>query len=168
MQSLPVLVLNANYEPIHVTSVRRAVNLMLGEKAYLILNGRGFIRSVARELPIPSVIRLNQMVNKPRQSIHLSSPEIFIRDNHTCQYCGASGVGLTVDHVIPRHLGGKHVWENVVTACARCNHLKGGRTPEQARMQLRSLPKAPPTSAAYRYSRHLSNHQEWENFIRNW
>ncbi len=164
----PVLVLNANYEPINVTNTYRAINLMICDKATLILNGRGTIKSQSKTFPIPSVIRLKKMVVHPRLPIHLTKREVFRRDNYVCQYCGKANIQLTIDHVVPRHLGGLHTWNNVVTACPRCNHLKGGKTLEEARMQLISVPKAPPSSATYRYGRHLADNNEWRPYVENW
>ncbi len=163
-----VLVLNANFQPINVTSMYRAVNLMLTEKATLVLNGRGVIRSVSQTFPIPSVIRLNRMVKFPRPVVKLNRKEVFRRDHFVCQYCGKQTSDLTIDHVIPRHLGGKTRWENVVSACRRCNHLKGGLTPEQSGMHPIKRPKRPPNTAAYLFGKHLNQQQDWENFLLGW
>jgi 5-methylcytosine-specific restriction endonuclease McrA len=166
--SLPVLVLNANFEPIHVCDVRRAIGLILSDKASLVLNGRGEIKTVSRAYPLPSVIRLEKMVVRPRVRIKLTRREVFRRDNFTCQYCGRHMNDLTIDHVIPRHMGGRHIWTNVVTACAPCNHRKGGRTVEEARMHLLRPAKEPPASASYVFGRHLADFAEWEPFITGW
>ena len=144
---IPVLVLNANFEPINVCNTRRALSLILNGKAQLILNGRGEIRTVSRRFPIPSIIRLERMIRRPRPRIKLAKREILRRDNYTCQYCGQHASVLTIDHVVPRHLGGEHVWGNLVTACSSCNHRKGGRTLEQAHMQLMRIPVEPPSPA---------------------
>ena len=106
----PVLVLNANFQPINITSTYRALNMVLAEKATLILNGRGVIHSVTQTFPLPSVIRLKRMIKRPRPSVALTRKEIFRRDNYTCQYCGRHCSNLTLDHVIPRRLGGKTDW----------------------------------------------------------
>jgi 5-methylcytosine-specific restriction endonuclease McrA len=164
----PVLVLNANYEPLNVCSTRRAVLLVLDGKAMLVANGRGVLRTVTIELPLPSVIRLAQMVHRPRPHIKLTKKEVLRRDDYTCQYCGLRAPVLTVDHVLPRHLGGKARWENLVTACAPCNHRKGGRTLEQAHMRLLRLPSEPPASLTYVLSRHLNGNEEWLPFIDGW
>jgi 5-methylcytosine-specific restriction endonuclease McrA len=164
----PVLVLNANFEPLNVCSTRRALSLVLGGKATLVLNGRGEIRTVSSLFPRPSIIRLEQMVKRPRPKVRLTKREILRRDEYTCQYCGQRTPTLTVDHVIPRHLGGKHSWGNLVAACPNCNHRKGGRTPEQAGMRLRCPPQEPPASIAYLFSRHLRENQDWEPFIDGW
>ncbi len=164
----PVLVLNANYEPINVCSTRRAIVLILTGKATLVLNGRGEIRTVSWSFPRPSVIRLAHMVPLPRQPVKLSRREIFRRDNYTCQYCGRRGVRLTIDHVIPKRLGGTVSWENLVTACAECNHRKGGRPLSQTGMRLLRQPKAPTMSARYRFAPYLDTYREWETFIEGW
>jgi 5-methylcytosine-specific restriction endonuclease McrA len=164
----PVLVLNANFEPINVCNTRRAIGLVLSGKASMILNGRGEIRTISRSYPRPSVIRLERMVRRPRPHVKLTKREILRRDNFTCQYCGNNATYLTIDHVFPRRLGGKHVWENVVAACPACNHRKGGRTVEQAQMHLMRKPVEPPSSAFYIFSRHLNENQEWVPFIEGW
>ncbi len=165
---LQVLVLNANFEPINVCNTRRAVGLILNGKATLIVNGRGYIHTVSQTFPSPSVIRLEQMIHRPRPKVKLTRREIFRRDNYTCQYCGKQGVTLTIDHVFPRYRGGPHHWENVVAACSKCNHIKGGRKPEEAHMTLLHSPKEPPTSASYIFGHHLTANTEWEPFISGW
>jgi 5-methylcytosine-specific restriction endonuclease McrA len=164
----PVLVLNANFEPINVCDMHRAMGLLLAEKAILVLNGRGEIRSVNTVLPRPSVIRLQKMVNRPRPHLKMTRREIFRRDNFTCQYCGRHQTDLTVDHVLPRHLGGRHIWNNVVAACPSCNHRKGGRMLTDAGMRLLRLPSEPPNSARYIFGRHLDENHDWEAFLAGW
>lgn len=164
----PVLVLNANYEPVHVCDTRRALGLLLTEKAALVINGRGEVRTVNRCVPRPSIIRLMRMISRPRPRLQLTRREVFRRDNHTCQYCGHKAADLTVDHVIPRHRGGPHTWANVVTACAACNHRKGGRSVEEAGMKLLHKPAEPPASARYIFGRHLDQNREWEEYLAGW
>ncbi len=164
----PVLVLNANFEPVNVCDMRRAVNLLLAEKASLVVNGRGEIKTVSQSFPRPSVIRLQKMVSRPRPQLKLTRREVFRRDNYTCQYCGKKTSDLTIDHVIPRHLGGRHIWTNVAAACPVCNHRKGGRLPEEANMRLLRKPAEPPTSARYIFGRHLAENAEWETFLSGW
>jgi 5-methylcytosine-specific restriction endonuclease McrA len=166
--NVPVLVLNANYEPINICDTRRALGLILSDKASLVLNGRGTIATVRIVLPRPSIIRLEKMVSHPRPQVKLTRREIFRRDNFTCQYCGRHTPTLTIDHVIPRHLGGPHVWHNVVAACPFCNHRKGGRTAEEAGMHPIRLPNEPPRSAVYIFGRHLVENTEWEPYITGW
>jgi 5-methylcytosine-specific restriction endonuclease McrA len=163
-----VLVLNANYEPIHVCNLRRAIGLVLADRASLVMNGRGEIRAVNAVFPRPSIIRLNNMVHRPHAFVKLTRREIFRRDGFVCQYCGKHTPDLTVDHVIPRHLGGTHVWENVVAACSACNHRKGGRPLHDANMRLLHQPKEPPASAYYIFGRHIKDFNEWEPYLIGW
>jgi 5-methylcytosine-specific restriction endonuclease McrA len=163
-----VLVLNANFEPINVCDGKRAMGLMLSNKAVLITNGRGSIYTVNSHFPIPSVIRLQKMVHRPKARVRLSRKEIFRRDHYTCQYCGQSSSILTIDHVIPKHLGGETSWENLVTACPVCNHKKGGRTLITANLKLARPPKAPPQKAIYIFGSHLTNNQEWITYLEGW
>ena len=164
----PVLILNVNYEPLHVCNTKRALSLVFQGKAEILLNGRGTIRSASAFFDIPSVIKLGYMVKRPRLQVSLTKREILRRDEYTCQYCGRRMTVLTIDHVIPRRLGGQHLWTNVVAACSPCNRRKGGKTPENANMQLRRPPLRPSDSAYYRFGHHLVSHEEWEQFILGW
>ena len=164
----PVLVLNANFEPINICNTRRAIGLMLSGKATMVLNGRGEIKTVSQSFPRPSIIRLEKMVRRPRPRVKLTKREILRRDDYTCQYCGYRASYLTIDHVIPRRLGGQHEWENLVAACPSCNHRKGGRTVEQAQMRLLRPASEPPSSANYIFARHLGDNDEWLPFIQGW
>jgi len=164
----PVLVLNANFEPLNICCTRRAVGLILSGKAAMVMNGRGSIQTVRQAIPRPSVIRLEQMIHRPRPQVKLTRREVFRRDNYTCQYCGRRSFELTVDHVLPKHLGGEHTWTNVVAACPACNHRKGGRHLHESRMRLLHAPIEPPASAHYIFGRHLEDNHEWEQFISGW
>lgn len=164
----PVLVLNANFEPLNICNTRRAIGLMMTSKATLILNGRGYIRTVSQKYPRPSVIRLERMIKRPRIRVKLSKREVLRRDNYTCQYCGKKVPHLTIDHIIPRSRGGEYKWSNLVAACPSCNHRKGGRALEQAHMHLLQMPSEPPSSAAYIFARHLNYNEDWIPFIEGW
>ena len=131
-----VLVLNQNYEPLNVCNIPRAFRLVFGSKAEVIEYDHATIRTVRAAYRAPSVIRLQHQVRRPRPRVKLTRREIFARDRHTCQYCGRMAHDLTLDHILPRHRGGSHSWENLVAACKPCNHRKGGRTPEEARLRL--------------------------------
>jgi 5-methylcytosine-specific restriction endonuclease McrA len=163
-----VLVLNANFEPLNVCNTRRAIGMMLDGRAALIANGRGIIQTVSCSYPLPSVIRLEHMIQRPRPRVKLTRREVFRRDNYTCQYCGRKVPNLTIDHIMPRHLGGMHIWTNVVTACAACNHLKGGRRLDESHMSLMTVPREPPASAQYIFGQHLPENEEWAPFITGW
>jgi len=139
-----VLVLNATYEPINVCSVRRAVVLLLKDKAELLERGTWELHSEHSTLARPVVIRLVSYVRVPRD-VHrrkITRRAVFARDGWACQYCGSPS-NLTVDHVIPRSKGGSSNWENIVASCAPCNRRKGDRLPKQAGMHPRRAPKAP-------------------------
>lgn len=141
-----VLVLNATYEPLSVVSVKRAVVLLLKEKAELIEAAEARLRAENFSLPMPLVIRLVYFVKIPRRmSLPVTRRTVLARDHYTCQYCGLEPARqmLTLDHVLPRSRGGKTTWENVVAACQKCNGRKGNRTPDEARMTLLTEPKRP-------------------------
>ncbi len=139
----PVLVLNLNYVPVNVCTVRRAIVLVGKGKAEQLENHRGELHTVTAIIEAPSIIRLAYMVKRPFLPRKLSKKEVFLRDRFTCQYCGKKAQDLTLDHVIPRRQNGAHTWENVVTACNRCNLRKAGRTPIEAKMRLKQPPRAP-------------------------
>jgi len=139
----PVLVLNLNYVPVNVCTVRRAVVLLGKAKAEMLENHRGHLRTVDRTIDAPSIIRLVYLVKRPFLPRKLSKKEVFLRDRFTCQYCGKRAPDLTLDHVVPRRQHGPHTWDNVVAACNRCNLRKAGRTPAEADMRLANPPKAP-------------------------
>ncbi|MGB2799771.1 MAG: HNH endonuclease [Dehalococcoidia bacterium] len=165
MVNSPVLVLNQNYEPLNVARARRAVVLLLRGKAELLENGAGVIHTINELIPLPSVIRLVYLVKRPRLQRKLTRHEVFRRDGYTCQYCGRHTKELTLDHVIPRYKGGKHVWENVVSACIPCNNRKAGCTPEEAGMRLIRQPSAPHVSGYFIPYEYIHGHSEWQKFV---
>jgi 5-methylcytosine-specific restriction endonuclease McrA len=161
------LVLNATYEPLSVVSVRRAVVLLLKEKAEIVEAAEAELRSEHLSIPRPLVIRLVYYVRIPyRVSIPLTRRTVLARDHYTCQYCGTQPPRkeLTVDHILPRSRGGHTTWENVVAACQSCNGRKGSRTPEEAKMQLRSNP-AQPRYVALAMIESPSARQAWRKYI---
>jgi 5-methylcytosine-specific restriction endonuclease McrA len=168
MSSTAVLVLNQNYEPLNVCNARRAFVLVDRGKAEVIEHGEGELRSALQAYPLPSVIRLIYMIRRPRPQMRLTRREVFVRDKYTCQYCGKQTKDLTIDHVMPRHRGGRHTWDNLVSACRACNHRKAGRTPLEAHMKLLSEPKRPPSSSYYVFYHYLEAQLEWRKFIPGW
>ena len=144
-RSATVLVLNATFEPINVCTVRRATVLILKAKAELLERGEGELHSERMTLDRPIVIRLITYVRVPRDAHRrkITRKAVLARDSWTCQYCGSTKPGLTVDHVIPRSRGGKSVWENIVASCASCNRRKGNRLPREIQMHPRSSPRPP-------------------------
>ncbi|MBM2831651.1 MAG: endonuclease [Dehalococcoidia bacterium] len=164
MVSYPVLVLNQNYEPLNICRARRAVSLLIQGKVEILENGRGLLRSAQHIIPLPSVVRLVYMIQRPYLRRRLTRLEIFTRDKFTCQYCGKQNKDLTIDHVVPRHQGGQHKWDNVVTACIPCNHHKAGHTPAEARMLLLHPPRVPHAGFAIPYS-YLPSPEEWQKYL---
>lgn len=138
-----VLVLNQNYEPLTICNVRRAVILIyLGKAEAIYCIAEKKVISVQRSFEYPSIVRLVFFVRVPFKKIILSRKNILRRDNHRCQYCGNT-TNLTVDHVLPKSRNGEDSWENLTTACIKCNNKKGNRTPEEAKMNLMNIPKRP-------------------------
>lgn len=142
------LVLNATYEPLCVVPGRRAVVLVLTAKAVAVAGTEEVLHSARTELPVPSVVRLTRFVRVPyRATVPLTRKAVFARDGGRCVYCGAAATSL--DHVVPRSRGGAHAWDNVVSACGRCNHVKADRAVAEMGWRLRSAPVAP-SGAAWR------------------
>lgn len=136
------LVLNATYEPLSVVPGRRAVVLVLAQKAELVHGSTDVLHSERMAIEVPSVVRLRYFVRVPYQRrAALSRRGVFARDGHRCQYCG--GRAESIDHVVPRSRGGEHVWENVVACCRRCNAHKRDRLLEHTGMHLRCHPRVP-------------------------
>src|SRR5437762_13937955 len=136
------LVLNSTHQPLAVVPARRAVVLVLKEKAVLLASNGVVFRSERFELPAPSVVRLRYFVHVPfRAHAALTRRAVFARDEWVCQYCGAPAEN--VDHVIPRSRGGQHTWDNVVAACRRCNSRKENRLPHEVGLRLPRKPFIP-------------------------
>jgi 5-methylcytosine-specific restriction endonuclease McrA len=136
------LLLNASFEPLCVVSARRAVVLVLKEKAEVVHRNGFEYRSERRVVPVPTVLRLVHYVRVPfRATAPLSRRAVFARDHHRCQYCGRSAENL--DHVVPRSRGGAHSWDNVVASCRTCNARKEDRLLSECGMVLRHAPVAP-------------------------
>jgi 5-methylcytosine-specific restriction endonuclease McrA len=139
-----VLLLNVTYEPLTTVGLRRAVCLVLGEKADVVHEdlGGAVLRSASVVLGTPSVIRLRRYIRVPyRSRIPLTRAALMRRDNYLCAYCGTRAD--TIDHVVPRSRGGKHDWENCVASCTRCNHRKADRLIEELGWTLRAAPAVP-------------------------
>ena len=164
----PVLVLNLNFEPLGVCTLKRAMGMIVVGKANVLKNGRGYVRTPSRALPRPSVIRLGCLIHRPRLRVRLVKKEVFRRDGHRCQYCGRHTSRLTVDHVIPRRLGGQHRWDNLVSACPVCNRKKGGKSLEATSMRLLHSPREPVPTALYRFGQYLQENKDWRPFLEGW
>jgi len=147
------VILNASYDPLAVVSAERAITLVIEGKATITERHptRKF-HTVTREFDVPTEIVLKeyrQTGAKYYSKAQLNQRNLFVRDGHTCAYCGRHAFDLspheylTRDHVHPTSQGGQDVWSNVVTACSSCNHKKDDRTPEQAGLVLLYHPKEP-------------------------
>lgn len=161
-----VLLLNASYEPLQIVSVRRAIILVLQEKAELVEAAEQQLRARSISFHVPLVIRLVRYIKIPRRlKLPCSRRGVLARDRETCQYCGIQPgrLYLTIDHVIPRSQGGETRWDNVVTACRECNRKKGGRTPDQAHMTLRIVPRQP-QYVAFALLGELERHDVWRKY----
>ena len=138
-----VLVLNQDYQPLSICTVQRSIKLLFLDKAELLHDDpEKELRSIREVHQYPSVIRLRNYIHVPYSKVVLSRRNIMRRDNFTCMYCGSKN-DLTIDHVLPKSRGGKDVWENLTTACEKCNVKKGNRTPEESEMPLTLKPYRP-------------------------
>lgn len=158
------LVLNVSYEPLSVVSVRRALVLVLGERAEVVESNGHLWRSERVEIAAPSVIRLRRFVRVHHdRRVPVNRRSVFFRDDFRCQYCERPAE--SIDHVMPRSQGGQHTWDNVVAACRRCNTKKGGRTPEEAGLVLRRHPKAPPRQGWVALAMGSQPDPAWEQYL---
>ncbi len=123
---MPVLVLNASYEPINICGARRALILVLKGVAKTEEEQGAILHAARLRIPMPSVIRLLEYRRIPHQTRALSRKNILLRDRNSCQYCGVvlPAGELTLDHVLPRSRGGLSTWENLVACCHSCNRQK--------------------------------------------
>ncbi|MEE2658079.1 MAG: HNH endonuclease [Candidatus Latescibacterota bacterium] len=164
MLNRTVLVLNQNYEPLNVCTVRRALALVFRGRASSVEDQDGVVRSVSQAFPVPSVVRLERYAKAPRRRVVLSKRNILKRDSYQCQYCGLVDRKMTVDHVIPRRDKGPESWENLVTACTACNARKGDRRPDQAGLKLIRRPKRPNNVTFMRNYVGVADHR-WKPYL---
>lgn len=180
-----VLVLNRFYQPVNVTTVRRAFTLLYQGTARAIdrqyrtfdfqswselsaeVHDKDVVHTVARAIRVPRVIMLQVYDRMPLLRVRFSRQNIFLRDKNTCQYCGKKKprADLNLDHVVPRSQGGRTTWTNVVCSCIRCNLKKGGRTPEQANMTLLTEPRRPSWSPFERSGDGAVTYEDWRPFL---
>lgn len=162
-----VLVLNLDYQPVNICGTRRAVKLIYLGKAEIIEDRGGFLLAPGCVMPAPSVIKLSYLIRRPQPQLKLSRKAIFARDHYQCQYCGATGVKMTIDHVVPRRLGGTFSWENLVCACHVCNARKGDRTVQEAGMKLLRQPEKPSfiPHISYTLYRQSIEEENWRKYL---
>jgi 5-methylcytosine-specific restriction endonuclease McrA len=157
------LLLNATYEPLCVVSTRRAIVLVLAEKAEAVDAAADVVHAERVSLPVPVVARLTRYVRVPYPaSVPLSRRAVFTRDGQTCVYCGGSAT--SIDHVVPRSRGGTHTWDNVVAACRRCNHTKADRSLAELGWALPQPPRTP-SGAAWRLLGSRTVDPRWREWL---
>lgn len=188
-----VLVLNKHYMALRVISARRAFSLLCRNLAEVVSCDNGnyanydfqtwqqisqmkhlfkaqyqdWVSTVNFELAVPRIIRLLFYDRLPRQTVKFNRRNLFARDGNRCQYCGKKfpSSELSLDHVIPRRLGGQSTWENVVCACTQCNVRKGGRTPQQANMKLIQKPLKPKRNPVIHIHLSHERYHSWKQFL---
>ena len=184
MLNSSVLVLNRSYLPVHVTSARRAFTLLyqgiarVVNEQYQTFDFEAWSQlAVARDaeaigtpggaIRIPRVIVLIAFDRLPKRHVRFSRINLMARDNFQCQYCSRKPhrAELNLDHVVPRSLGGRSTWENVVTSCVDCNRRKGGRTPRQAHMKLARRPERPRWTPLANLMWSSVRYHEWRPFL---
>jgi len=180
----PTLVLNKNWLPIHVCSVRRALTMVFKDLARIvepanyalydfdswsdlaIPDGAQFVQGISMRIRIPEVIVLKACDRFNRPRVVFTRRNLFRRDRNTCQYCGRKRPteDLSIDHVVPRARGGLATWENCVVACLRCNSVKGSRSLEECGLHLLRKPVEPPPQMAF--TLHARQRKpSWEHFV---
>ena len=179
----PTLVLNRNWQPVHVATVARALVMLFSRKARVVdpadyqtytwadwsrlrpRQGERFIQAVTMRLRVPEVVTLVDYDRLPASHVTFSRRNVFKRDRFTCQYCGAQPgtEELTIDHVVPRAQGGTSAWTNCVLACLTCNKRKADRTPQEAGLRLRKGPTRPAWKPLYAW--HDRRIESWSRFV---
>jgi 5-methylcytosine-specific restriction endonuclease McrA len=188
-----VLVLNRHYMAVRVVGARRAFSLLFRQLAEVVAyeegtyanydfhswcevsqfkrqfepEGYDWVATLNFDVAVPKIIRLLFYDRLPRSDVKFNRRNIFARDENRCQYCGKKfpTKELSLDHVVPRSMGGRSVWENVVCACVQCNVRKGGRTPEQARMTLTRRPVKPRRNPLIHVHLGHQRYHSWKQFL---
>jgi 5-methylcytosine-specific restriction endonuclease McrA len=162
------LLLNTTFEPLGVVSWRKAITLVFLGKVEIVREYDKEIHGVSSTFRQPSIIRLRRFVRNNHSNVKFSRRNIFLRDNHTCQYCGRTldPKHLTCDHIVPRSRGGVTEWSNIVTSCTRCNVKKGNRLPDEVDMYPRKRPSRP--NGFYMLMLHVGIHvvpEYWRDYV---
>lgn len=182
-----VLVLNRNWTAIHVCSIQRAIGLLVQDLAQVVtedyqtysfnswrelsqhvaIDGNQFIHATNFRLVVPEVILLTRFHKVPPRAVKFNRRNIYIRDNFTCQYCGAKPgrEQLTIDHIVPKSRGGRSDWENVVLACQGCNAQKGSKLLSHTPLKLAKKPAKPHWLTIVRYTLKGNNRPVWQKFV---
>lgn len=150
LESIRCVVLNATYRPVQVIPAKRALKMIFEGKVHVVENHPTYVvHSVYASWPVPIMVALKKFIKERVGPAILTKRNLFIRDKHSCQYCGRSKSEfkshefLTVDHVIPQARGGRNEWTNVVAACSSCNNKKGDTLLAQSKMTLLTKPAVP-------------------------
>jgi len=188
-----VLVLNKHYMPIRIVGARRAFSLLFRELAEVVSleqgnysnydfqswcdvsefrrrfepDGHDWVSTVNFYIAVPRIIRLLFYDRLPRNEVKFNRRNIFARDKNRCQYCGKRypTSELSLDHIIPRSMGGKSVWENIVCACTKCNVKKGGQKPQQAGITLIRKPVKPKRNPLVHIHLGHPRYSSWKQFL---
>lgn len=191
--TMNVLLLNRHWQALRITTAMRAMTLLYRNmaEAVAVEDGRyatydfdnwvelsamradfepekhDWIHTVRFQIAVPRIIRVLGYDKLPRVQVKLNRRNLFARDGNRCQYCGKKypTSELSIDHVVPRSQGGGTTWENVVSACVRCNVRKGGRTPEQAHLRLVALPRRPKRSPVLTIKLSEDKYASWKQFV---
>lgn len=126
-----------------------------------------WVRTVRFQIAVPRIVRVLTFAKLPKQEVKFNRRNLFARDHNTCQYCGRRfpTSQLSLDHVVPRSLGGRANWQNIVCACLRCNVRKGGRTPQQAHLRLIRPPVKPSRNPAVSITLSDNRYASWRQFL---
>jgi hypothetical protein len=190
-----VLVLNKHYMAIRIIGAKRAFSLLFRELAEVVSleegkysnydfsgwcevsqfkrtfepDGHDWVSTINFHIAVPRIIRLLFYDRLPRNEVKFNRRNIFARDKNRCQYCGHRfpTSELSLDHIIPRSMGGKATWDNIVCACAECNVKKGGRTPKAARMKLIKKPVRPMHNPLVHIHLNHNRYRSWKQFLDN-
>ena len=188
-----VLVLNKHYMAIRIVGARRAFSLLFRDLAEVVSlekgqysnydfaswcevsrfrrhfepDGHDWVSTVNFYIAVPRIIRLLFYDRLPPSDVKFNRRNIFARDKNRCQYCGKRypTSELSLDHVIPRTMGGKSVWENIVCACTSCNVKKGGRTPKRAGLTLVRKPIKPKHNPLIHVHLGQDRYRSWQQFL---
>ena len=188
-----VLVLNKHYMAVRIVRARRAFSLLFRELAEVVSfeegvysnynfqswcevsefkrnfepDGHDWVSTVSFYIAVPRIIRLLFYDHLPRNEVRFNRRNIFARDKNSCQYCGMRypTSELSLDHVIPKSMGGKSAWDNIVCACTKCNVRKGGRTPRQAGLKLIQKPVKPKRNPLIHVHLGHQRYQSWKQFL---
>ncbi len=163
--NLKTLLVNSTHECLRFVSERKVIKYLVKDKVEVLSTWDAHLTWASDSCPLPSIVRMKYYVRAPRRKIRFNRREVFKRDNYTCQYCGSKNrSSLTIDHVVPKALGGDSSWSNCVASCKSCNNKKGDRTPRQARMTPQN-PSVPYMTLVNEYENIPRKHEDWKMFL---